>query len=52
MKEPLLLIGKSSPRGGSEFPLSLSECILIKSKIKLDSYYSLLVLLLLLFIIN
>ena len=25
IKEPLLLIGKSSPCGGSEFPLSLSE---------------------------
>ena len=25
IKEPLLLIGKSSPRGGSGFPLSLSE---------------------------
>ena len=25
MKEPLLLIGKSSPCGGSGFPLSLSE---------------------------
>ena len=25
IKEPLLLIGKSSPWGGSEFPLSLSE---------------------------
>ena len=26
IKEPLLLIGKSSPCGGSRFPLSLSEC--------------------------
>ena len=26
IKEPLLLIGKSSPCGGSGFPLSLSEC--------------------------
>ena len=25
IKEPLLLIGKSSPYGGSRFPLSLSE---------------------------
>ena len=25
INEPLLLIGKSSPRGGSGFPLSLSE---------------------------
>ena len=25
IKEPLLLIGKSSPSGGSGFPLSLSE---------------------------
>ena len=25
IKEPLLLIGKSSPRGGSGFPLSLSD---------------------------
>ena len=25
IKEPLLLIGKSSPYGGSGFPLSLSE---------------------------
>ena len=25
IKEPLLLIGKSSPGGGSGFPLSLSE---------------------------
>ena len=25
IKEPLLLIGKSSPCGGSRFPLSLSE---------------------------
>ena len=25
IKEPLLLIGKSSPSGGSEFPLSLYE---------------------------
>ena len=25
VKEPLLLIGKSNPCGGSEFPLSLSE---------------------------
>ena len=25
IKEPLLLIGKSSPCGGSEFPQSLSE---------------------------
>ena len=25
IKEPLLLIGKSSPCGGSGFPLSLSE---------------------------
>ena len=28
MKEPLLLIGKSSPCGGSGFPLSLSEWFL------------------------
>ena len=27
IKEPLLLIGKSSPRGGSGFPLSLSQCL-------------------------
>ena len=26
IKEPLLLIGKSSPYGGIGFPLSLSEC--------------------------
>ena len=26
IKEPLMLIGKSSLCGGSEFPLSLSEC--------------------------
>ena len=26
IKEPLLLIEKSSPFGGSGFPLSLSEC--------------------------
>ena len=26
IKEPLLLIGKSNPCGGSRFPLSLFEC--------------------------
>ena len=28
IKEPLLLIGKRSPCGGSRFPLSLSKCTL------------------------
>ena len=35
IKEPLLLIGKSSPCGGSGFPLSLSEW---SSTICLTSY--------------
>ena len=32
IKEPLLLIGKSSPCGGSGFPLSLSEWSLTVNK--------------------
>ena len=29
IKEPLLLIGKSSPCGGSGFPLSLAICVVL-----------------------
>ena len=40
IKEPLLLIGKSSLCGGSGFPLSLSECAHHKTKDWLSSLRS------------